>query len=116
VAASPGVSGGLLADTPGLRELALWASEEGAIGGFDEIETLAAACRFRDCRHEGEPGCAVLRAVEEGEIDPARLASHDKLVRERARQIRQHDPRARGSERRWAKQLAKAARALEKRR
>ena len=69
--------GAFLLDTPGLREVGLW---EGAAGTFDEIERLAADCRFADCRHEDEPGCAVRDAV-----DPERLAAWRKLEREQAR-------------------------------
>jgi ribosome biogenesis GTPase len=74
--------GGLLVDNPGLRELSLAEVESGAAQLFDDVEALAAACRFRDCRHEAEPGCAVRAAVEAGELDPRRLASYRKLVRE----------------------------------
>lgn len=74
--------GALLVDTPGLRELGLWADDDGLDRTFDEIERLAARCRFPDCGHEGEPGCAVRAAVENGALDPARLESYLKLRRE----------------------------------
>lgn len=74
--------GALLLDTPGLREVALWG--DGGASPFAEIEALAAACRFRDCRHEAEPGCAVRAALHSGEIDPERLSSFHKLARELA--------------------------------
>jgi ribosome small subunit-dependent GTPase A len=76
--------GGCLIDTPGVRELGLWTSEEGVAATFSDISALAADCRFTDCRHDGEPGCAVERAVEEGLLDAARLASHRDLLRETA--------------------------------
>ena len=60
--------GGLLIDNPGIRELALWSADEGLGDAFKDIEDLAADCRFRDCRHESETGCAVLRAVENREL------------------------------------------------
>ncbi len=88
-------SGGNLIDTPGMRELQLWGAEEGVEESFEDIEELASHCRFRDCRHEREPGCAVLRAVEEGALDPARLESHRKLQRESERQVRKTNARAR---------------------
>jgi ribosome biogenesis GTPase len=88
-------SGGNLIDTPGMRELQLWGAEEGADEVFDDIEKLAEECRFRDCRHDREPGCAVLKAVEEGTLDPARLESHRKLMRETEHQKRKTDVRAR---------------------
>ncbi len=74
--------GGALIDTPGLRELGLWGSEEGVAAAFADIGALAEGCRFGDCRHEGEPGCAVVRAVEEGRLDPVRLDSLRDLNRE----------------------------------
>lgn len=110
----PMEDGGLLIDTPGLREVGLLADLDGPVAGFDEIEALAAGCRFRDCRHEGEPGCAVLRAAEEGSIDPARLASLRKLEREREHQRRQQDPAAREAHRRMFKERARSLRAFGK--
>jgi ribosome biogenesis GTPase / thiamine phosphate phosphatase len=76
--------GALLLDTPGMRELALWGGEEGAGAAFSEIESLAQRCRFPDCRHQSEPGCAVLAAVETGELPAERLANYDKLLKEEA--------------------------------
>ncbi|HYD40529.1 MAG TPA: ribosome small subunit-dependent GTPase A [Anaeromyxobacter sp.] len=73
--------GGLLVDGPGLRELKLW-SGEGIDAAFEDVAALAAGCRFRDCRHEDEPGCAVRAAVEQGALDPARLESLQKLEAE----------------------------------
>ncbi len=72
-------SGACLIDTPGMRELKPTGEEELAEGGFGEIEALAAQCRFRDCRHAAEPGCAVRAAVEAGTLDPGRLANYLKL-------------------------------------
>ncbi|MCU0723479.1 MAG: ribosome small subunit-dependent GTPase A [Planctomycetes bacterium] len=66
---------GLVIDTPGLREIGLWAAEEDVLDGFPEVAALAALCRFRDCRHESEPGCAVLAALGEGGLDRARFES-----------------------------------------
>jgi ribosome biogenesis GTPase len=74
--------GGVLIDTPGMRELQLWDSGEGLRHAFADIQELAGECRFRDCRHASEPGCAVRAAVAAGEIDEARLASYHKLGRE----------------------------------
>jgi ribosome biogenesis GTPase len=73
--------GGLLVDGPGVREWKLWEGD-GLEAAFEDVTELARRCRFRDCRHEGEPGCAVLAAVEEGALDPARLESLHKLERE----------------------------------
>jgi ribosome biogenesis GTPase / thiamine phosphate phosphatase len=77
-------SGAWVIDTPGMRELKVGAVEAGLRTVFDNIETLAEQCRFRDCKHESEAGCAVLAAVASGELDPRRLASYHKLKREAA--------------------------------
>jgi ribosome biogenesis GTPase len=74
--------GGVLIDTPGMRELQLWADEGALTGTFPEIEALAAGCRFRDCRHEAEPGCAVRVGIEQGALAAERLTSWRKLQRE----------------------------------
>ncbi|WP_406268817.1 ribosome small subunit-dependent GTPase A [Nocardia sp. NBC_00881] len=74
--------GGTLIDTPGLRGVGLWDASEGIEKTFSDIESLAAQCRFGDCAHRGEPGCAVLEAVETGALTQRRLASYHKLGRE----------------------------------
>jgi ribosome biogenesis GTPase len=76
--------GAWIIDTPGMRELKIGAIEAGLRTVFDNIETLATQCRFRDCKHESEAGCAVLTAVATGELDERRLASYHKLQREAA--------------------------------
>lgn len=76
--------GGLLLDTPGLRELQLADCDDGVHSTFAEITALAARCRFGDCRHGGEPGCAVQEAIAHGEVDARRLSSYLKLLREQA--------------------------------
>ena len=76
--------GGWLVDTPGLRALSLWASGEGIERAFRDVFDLAERCRFRDCKHENEPGCAVREAVEAGLLDPRRLRSLTRLVAEEA--------------------------------
>lgn len=75
-------AGGWLIDTPGMRELALADVAEGIGEVFDDITALEASCRFRDCGHQGEPGCAVAAAIDAGELEPRRLASWLKLRRE----------------------------------
>lgn len=89
--------GALLLDTPGMRELRIGALEEGLNEVFADIEEFAGACRFRDCRHDGEPGCAVLEAVEAGSLDSARLSSFRKLRAEAAHEARKADPLARAA-------------------
>ncbi len=101
---------GLLIDTPGMRELQLWETGDGTRETFGDIEALAGECRFRDCRHRGEPGCAVRRAVDGGEVSPGRLESYQKLQDEQAHQSRQLDQRAQIEQRRRWKVLTKAAR------
>lgn len=94
--------GYVLIDTPGMRELGLFDAQEGVGAAFGELERLAAGCRFADCRHVDEPGCAVLAAVESGELSAARLDSYRKLQREAAYERRRHDRRAAEAEaRRW---------------
>jgi ribosome biogenesis GTPase len=75
-------SGALLLDTPGMRELALWADESVLDSTFTEIAELAAACRFADCTHLHEPGCAVQAAIADGSLDGERFESYLKLQRE----------------------------------
>ncbi len=74
--------GGVILDTPGLRALGLWEASSGLERAFPDIEALSADCRFRDCQHDAEPGCAVRAAVESGEIEARRLDSYHKLVAE----------------------------------
>jgi ribosome biogenesis GTPase / thiamine phosphate phosphatase len=85
--------GGLIMDTPGMRELQLWGAGEGIDRAFDDIAELAAECKFRDCAHETEPGCAVLAAIGSGELEESRLASYRKLLRELAALERKRDKR-----------------------
>jgi ribosome biogenesis GTPase len=102
--------GGVLIDTPGLRALGLTGSEEGITLTFSDIEQLAGACRFRDCVHRDEPGCAVRAAVDSGALPAARLASYHKLMREAEIAAARTDTRLRAEEDRKAKSLTRAAR------
>ncbi|HEX5749593.1 MAG TPA: ribosome small subunit-dependent GTPase A [Archangium sp.] len=77
--------GGLVIDTPGMRELGLMENEEGLRTAFTDIEELAAGCRFSNCRHEKEPGCAVREALRSGQLAPERLENFRKLVQEATR-------------------------------
>jgi ribosome biogenesis GTPase len=95
-------AGALLIDTPGMRELALWESEEGLEQAFSEIEEVASRCRFRDCGHDGEPGCAIRAALDDGTLDAERWASYVKLKRELAHLARRQSERATlDTKRRW---------------
>ncbi len=102
--------GGLLLDTPGLRELQLWGDDGGLAGAFPDVVALAADCRFRDCAHADEPGCAVRAAVERGALEPARLESWRKLGRELRRLEARQDPRARAEEETRWKLIARSIR------
>ena len=102
--------GGLLLDTPGMRELGLWAEEESLETAFDDVISLAADCRFADCTHEHEPGCAVRAAIEEGRLDPARLESFHKLAKELAYLERRTDARLQAEERKKWKAINKEQR------
>jgi ribosome biogenesis GTPase len=103
-------AGGLLLDTPGMRELQL-VDDAGLDAVFAEIEELARGCRFRDCRHESEPGCAVKAAVENGALDAERLEHYAKLGREAAAYELRHDEhRRRKAERVWGQLYDEGAR------
>jgi ribosome biogenesis GTPase len=95
--------GGVVIDTPGLRSLGLGSERDvGMAAAFVDITELAEGCRFRDCRHDAEPGCAVQAAVAAGELDADRFASYTKLARELAYEERRVDPAAAREQReRW---------------
>jgi ribosome biogenesis GTPase len=103
--------GGLVIDTPGLRELGLWTGGAGAAAAFDDVEVLATGCRFNDCRHRTEPGCAVLEALEDGRLPADRLAAWEKLQRELAWAERRADPLAAAEGRRHVRALSRSIRA-----
>jgi ribosome biogenesis GTPase len=107
--------GRLVLDTPGMRELGLWDAEAGVATAFDDIEALAATCRFGDCRHEAEPGCAVRAALEDGRLDGDRWRNWGKLQRELAHLGRREDPVARAEARKVWIQRQKQGRAGKKR-
>jgi ribosome biogenesis GTPase / thiamine phosphate phosphatase len=104
-------NGALLIDTPGMRELALWADADSEISsGFADIEALAASCRYRDCRHQGEPGCAVLEAVDAGTLTQERVDHAHKLERELLHQRARVDVRLRMAQHNASKALSRASR------
>lgn len=102
--------GWLLLDTPGLRELEPWAGPESVRAVFEDIEDLAVQCRFSDCRHNGEPGCAVEQAVREGRLDSGRVAGLRKLEAELDHLARKQDPRQAAEYKRKVRQIHKAVR------
>lgn len=100
--------GAVLLDTPGIRELQLWGDESSVEGAFPEIAALAAECRFRDCRHAGEPGCVVEAAVASGALDEDRLASWRKLQRELRWLATRQNARARAEQETKWKQITRS--------
>lgn len=81
-------SGGVLVDNPGIRELQLPACEEGILDVFEDVVRVAARCRFRDCRHDGDEGCAIMSAIASGDLDARRFANFQKLIAEQAHNAR----------------------------
>lgn len=109
--------GGVLIDTPGLRGVGLWDAQTGVGQVFAEIEELAGQCRFQDCAHTAEPGCAVLAAVESGELPERRLDSYRKLMRENQWIVAKTDARLRAELRRdWKRKGAEGKAAMEAKR
>ncbi|MBZ9640777.1 ribosome small subunit-dependent GTPase A [Streptomyces sp. PSKA30] len=110
-------AGGVLIDTPGLRGVGLWDAETGVGQVFSEIEELAGRCRFQDCAHESEPGCAVLGAIDSGELPVRRLESYRKLLRENQRIVAKTDARLRAEIRKdWKRKGAQGRAAMEAKR
>ena len=109
--------GGMLLDTPGMRTVLMWGGEEGVAQAFEDIAELAGRCRFRDCTHASEPGCAVHAALEDGSLEAGRFQSYLKLQREVLHQAVKSDLRLRLAEqRRWRRIHLEARRRPDKRR
>lgn len=109
--------GGVLIDTPGLRGVGLWDAEIGVGQVFSEIEELSARCRFHDCAHESEPGCAVRSAVDAGELPVRRLESYRKLMRENQWIVAKTDARLRAEIKKdWKRKGAEGRAAMEAKR
>jgi ribosome biogenesis GTPase / thiamine phosphate phosphatase len=104
--------GALLIDTPGMRELQPWGDVSAVDAAFDDITALAFNCRFGDCAHDGEPGCAVTGAAEAGRLDPDRLEHYRRLRRELAFENRKRDKAAAADAKRRLKQMMQAQKAL----
>lgn len=101
--------GGIIIDTPGMRGLALWDAGDGIASAFPDIDELSQHCRFRDCTHENEPGCAVIDAVEAGLLPARRLESYRSLQAELVQLSRKQDERAWAAKDQAGKSIAKAA-------
>lgn len=100
-------NGGMIMDTPGMRALGLWEADTGMEVMFGDIETLILNCRFSDCQHQNEPGCAVRGALLSGELDPKRWESWLKLQKELEYLEAKKDGKVRFQEKQWGKQVAK---------
>ncbi|MFD5733164.1 ribosome small subunit-dependent GTPase A [Streptomyces sioyaensis] len=109
--------GGVLIDTPGLRGVGMWDAHTGLARTFSDVEELAEECRFHDCAHRGEPGCAVQEAVDSGELPVRRLESYRKLQRENQRIVAKTDARLRAELRRdWKQKQALGRHMMERKR
>lgn len=103
--------GGALIDTPGLRSIGIWAGGDSVDAAYPDVGELLGTCRFADCTHTAEPGCAILAAVASGQLDPQRLAGWRALQREAAHQASRTDARLRAEQRRTWKQRSRDSRA-----
>ena len=102
--------GGAVIDTPGIRGVGLLDTAEGLAKAFADVTRLAAECRFRDCGHHSEPGCAVAAALDDGSLDPARYRAWRKLQAEAHRQLLRVDARARAAEKARVRSFYRAIR------
>jgi ribosome biogenesis GTPase len=100
-------------DTPGMRELQLTSIDLGMAESFQDIETLSKKCRYANCQHRTEPGCAVLLAIENGILDPARLKSFQKLQRENS-YISQKENKINNDKEKWKKTISKLQKQFKK--
>ena len=107
-------SGGMIIDTPGLREAQLWEGEDALANVFEDIEELALRCRFGDCSHVSEPGCAIKAALADGSLERGRFHSYHKLQRELRAVAVRSDARLQADERRRWRQIAVANRVRER--
>ncbi|HEB12804.1 MAG TPA: ribosome small subunit-dependent GTPase A [Actinobacteria bacterium] len=108
--------GGVLIDTPGLRELQLWSDNEGLARAFDDIEELSSQCRFKNCRHDTEPGCAVRQALEDGTLADRRWQSYTKLKQELNHLESRQDTKSKLTEKKRKKDLSMHIKRVNKRR
>ena len=107
-------AGGLIVDTPGMRELQLWDSEEALETTFADVLAWSGGCRFRDCQHDQEPGCSVKAAVESGDLSGERYASYLKLRSEQEATEKLRDERAMRDAKRQSKIIGKSLKAMQK--
>lgn len=102
--------GGMIIDTPGMREIQLWADSTSISGSFEDIETLARNCKFGDCGHQSEPGCAVKAALDSGDLEEERLRRYEKLQREFAHFESQEDAASRAQRKQERRRFSKLIR------
>lgn len=107
--------GGIIIDNPGMREIQLWDAGEGLDDSFQDVIELAKECKFSDCRHETEPGCAVKRAIEDGTLSEVRLESYRKLQRELLAVERKKNPKLMAEEQKKWKNISRMAKEIQKR-
>jgi ribosome biogenesis GTPase / thiamine phosphate phosphatase len=110
----PLASGGVVIDTPGLKLPRIWEQASGLASVFADVEALARGCRFADCRHAGEPGCAVAEALGDGRLAPERLAAHEQLGREQAWAESRRDERARRERKAATRRIHKEQKRIQK--
>ena len=103
-------SEGLIIDTPGMRELQIWADSSAISKSFDDVETLASLCKFSDCQHTTEPHCAITKALATGQLTPNRLNSYYKLLREVEHLNSQQNAAARAEKKQGRKKFARLIR------
>ncbi len=108
--------GGVIIDSPGMREVGLWGDEAGLEGAFSDIEAVASRCRFKDCGHASEPGCAVRAALEDASLDPDRFESYLKLQKELRWAAAREEGRLSLEEKRRWKTISKFQKQLKKER
>jgi ribosome biogenesis GTPase len=106
--------GGIIIDNPGMREIQLWDASDGLDDAFQDIAELAKECKFSDCRHETEPGCAVKKAIEEGTLSEGRLESYRKLQRELSAIERKKNPKLMAEEQKKWKKISRMAKEIQK--
>ncbi|AKG53825.1 GTPase-like protein [Dehalogenimonas sp. WBC-2] len=106
--------GGIVIDTPGMREIQIWGSEEDLQGAFGDIEAMALDCRFNNCRHESESGCAVLEALNNGHLHPSRLESYHKIKKELLFLAAKEDQNSRLQEKMRGKRFSKMVKQFKK--
>lgn len=105
---------GVVIDTPGMRELQVWGDEDGLNDAFDDIEQIAERCRFADCRHDTEPGCAIKEAIQRGDLDSGRFQNYRKLQRELGHLAARQAQRTRLEEKSKWKRIAQWSRQIRK--